>query len=523
MLDGDQFALKSTRRYHAMIPFMHIGMAFALFTIIYFLTRRPLKLNDIIASLFLFFLALPMAIKVFSRETAGLTTPEMMLSIGSYPYLYGPFLYLYTKFEISEKPVFRKKYLLHFLPFIIAMLVALFVPGLNRQAQAVNLKNSAANKEEHDRKASQVQPKKDIRPTMSRQKAGGGDMMPPPGDDGGRMPPPDHDRGAMDHAEGHMMPPPGHDNGRMPPRPGGPPEGKFPPRDLGPGGPHPNGPVPPEMAYDSMAAVQIPGAVTVLYFIGYSVMVMVMLRKHRKNISEYFSYDSYKVNLTWLRWITICFVAAYSFVFLSMQLKPELFTHPYLDPRMTPDIALAFFIFAFSFFSIKQPVIFISPGAEEGGGPGQVKKPKDPGEMTAHDGGNGDEDKSDQKERRYEKSGLKESDARKYLDALERYMNEEKPYLDCELTIVTVSEKLGIPRHYLTQVINEQLNKNFFVYINEYRVNEAKLKMSDVTYRDHTILRIAYDSGFNSKSGFNIIFKKHTGFTPTEYRNNCAV
>ncbi len=102
-------------------------------------------------------------------------------------------------------------------------------------------------------------------------------------------------------------------------------------------------------------------------------------------------------------------------------------------------------------------------------------------------------------------------------------MNEEKPYLDSELTIVTVSEKLGIPRHYLTQVINEHLNKNFFVYINEYRVNEAKQKMSDETYRDHTILRIAYDSGFNSKSGFNIIFKKHTGFTPTEFRNNCGL
>jgi AraC-like DNA-binding protein len=496
-----------------MIPFMHIGIAFAFFTIIYFLTRRPLKLNEIIASLFLFFLALPMLIKVVNREAVSISMPEMLLSIGSYPFLYGPFLYLYTKFEISEKPVFKKLYLLHFLPFIISIVIVFFFPGLNRQAQAVNLKKDFSRDKQQSGRVNNPQPAHD-----------GRDRMPPPErDTRPRMPQPDHEGGTIEHHPG-----PGDRAMMPPPRPGGP-DQRRPPKGPKPGDPHSRPPEPPGPEQNSLVAIHVPGAVTVTYFITYTILILLMLRKHKKNISEYFSYYSFKVNLTWLRWLTICFVIAYVFVFLSLQIKPELFMHPYLDPRMTPDIALAFFVLVFSFFAVKQPEIFTAPDPEGGNGNGAGQNGAlDQKEIIADAAGsedgsrNGDRNISVQKERRYEKSGLKESDARNYLQALERYMRDEKPYLDSELTIVTVSERLGIPRHYLTQVINEYLNKNFFVYINEFRVSEAKLRMSDENFRDHTILRIAYDSGFNSKSGFNIIFKKHTGYTPTEYRNSCG-
>jgi AraC-like DNA-binding protein len=480
-----------------MIPFMHIGIAFALFTVIYFQTRRPLKLNDVIASLFLFFLALSMVIRVVNREGAGISTPEMLLSIGSCPFLYGPFLYLYTKFEISERPVFKKGYLLHFLPFIISLVLVFFFPGLYQQARALNLKNNAGH---------------GIRQgTMDRgprSESGGREAKPPP------MP-----------GEKGMMPPPKPDGREMMlPRPGEP-GGWGPPPEPGPGDLRHRPPVPPGPDMNSLAVSQVPGAVTVTYFVTYTVLILLMLRRHRKNISDYFSYDSFKVNLEWLRWLTICYFLAYVFVLLSLRIKPELFAHRFLDPRMTPDIALSFFIFAFSFFAVKQPVIFARPGPEEkkGAVPAGGGEKVNAVMIPVSDGGvTGDGSRSDQKERRYEKSGLKEADAMNYLQALDRYMKEEKPYLDSGLTILTVSERLGIPRHYLTQAINAYLNKNFFVYINEFRVSEAKQRMSDEHYRDHTILRIAYDSGFNSKSGFNNIFKKHTGFTPTEYRNSCG-
>ena len=103
---------------------------------------------------------------------------------------------------------------------------------------------------------------------------------------------------------------------------------------------------------------------------------------------------------------------------------------------------------------------------------------------------------------------------------LTEYMRTEKPYLDCDLNIEVVSKKLGISRHYLTQVINQSLHKKFFTYINEYRIEEAKKMLADQNFRNYSIIRIAYDSGFNTKAGFNLTFKKLTGLTPSKYRNN---
>ena len=174
-------------------------------------------------------------------------------------------------------------------------------------------------------------------------------------------------------------------------------------------------------------------------------------------------------------------------------LAPALLRHPLLDPRMTPDVALTFFIIIFGFFSLRQPVIFREPERQHGGG-------------------------EDQSEKKYEKSGLKSSDADRYLLQLKDFMETEKPYLDPDLTIIDLSERLKIPRHHLTQVINERMDKNFYLFVNEYRIREAREIMTDPEFSGHTILRIAYESGFNSKSVFNSIFKKITSHTPTEYR-----
>ncbi len=77
----------------------------------------------------------------------------------------------------------------------------------------------------------------------------------------------------------------------------------------------------------------------------------------------------------------------------------------------------------------------------------------------------------------------------------------------------------GIPRHYITQILNEKHKKNFFTFINEYRVKEVIERLIDPRYRHYTILAIAFDSGFNSKTTFNSIFKTQTGLTPSEFRD----
>ena len=121
--------------------------------------------------------------------------------------------------------------------------------------------------------------------------------------------------------------------------------------------------------------------------------------------------------------------------------------------------------------------------------------------------------------KKYERSGLTREEADRDAQRLDTYMLDEKPYLDPDLRIEDVAKALNIKRHYLTQIISEKYNKNFFGYVNEFRISDAQRMMSDKENDGMTILRIAYDTGFNSKSSFNRIFKNVTGLSPSEYKD----
>ncbi|MFH6969712.1 helix-turn-helix domain-containing protein [Flavobacterium sp. FlaQc-28] len=101
---------------------------------------------------------------------------------------------------------------------------------------------------------------------------------------------------------------------------------------------------------------------------------------------------------------------------------------------------------------------------------------------------------------------------------LQQYMNEEKPFLNPSLTIQDVSNDTQIPVRDLSLLINHKLEQHFYDFINAYRIENAKNILKDVAKSKVTILEILYEVGFNSKSSFNTAFKKHTGFTPTDFR-----
>ena len=105
-----------------------------------------------------------------------------------------------------------------------------------------------------------------------------------------------------------------------------------------------------------------------------------------------------------------------------------------------------------------------------------------------------------------------------YYQHLMQLMQEEKLYTDVELTLQNLSERLGISSSYLSRIINEKESKNFFEFVNAFRVQDVKDKLVDKEYGHYSILGIALESGFKSKSTFNTVFKKLTGQTPSSYQ-----
>jgi ligand-binding sensor domain-containing protein/AraC-like DNA-binding protein len=97
-------------------------------------------------------------------------------------------------------------------------------------------------------------------------------------------------------------------------------------------------------------------------------------------------------------------------------------------------------------------------------------------------------------------------------------MDEERLFLDPDLTLNKLSLRLRIHYNHLSRIINERFGLSYNDFINKYRIEEARKKLTSPEEKESTILDIAYSTGFYSKSVFNAAFKKFTGMTPTEYR-----
>jgi len=104
------------------------------------------------------------------------------------------------------------------------------------------------------------------------------------------------------------------------------------------------------------------------------------------------------------------------------------------------------------------------------------------------------------------------------LKNLLQIMETDKPYLNSDLTLRELAGKLSMSTHNLSEILNTRLNQNFYDFINRYRVEEVKRKLAEKESENFSLIAIAFDSGFNSKSTFNTIFKKYTGTTPSQYR-----
>ncbi len=123
--------------------------------------------------------------------------------------------------------------------------------------------------------------------------------------------------------------------------------------------------------------------------------------------------------------------------------------------------------------------------------------------------------------RKYAKSGLTDSRMRKFMRTLDQVMRREEAYLDPELTLPLLAERVGCSVNHLSQVINAGFGMSFFDYVNKYRVKRAKRILGNLE-QHAAVLKVAYSVGFNSNSAFYTAFKKRVGMTPAQYRHGHA-
>jgi len=235
----------------------------------------------------------------------------------------------------------------------------------------------------------------------------------------------------------------------------------------------------------SLAAFLISG-------IGYTIFSYRLLNQYQELTDQNFAYRK-SIDLNWLKYfiwgIGIVFIMA-----ISVSIAVEWIG---FDFGFNADLIfysmLILFIFFLGFSGIRHKNIFSVDASEKS----RIVEPKNTGE--------------------YKRSGLKEDDALEYHQKLTELMKTQKPYLEPKLTLGELADSLDISANHLSQIINQYEEKNFYDYINGYRVEEFKEKALKPENRNYNILSIAYDSGFNSKSSFNQVFKKSVGKTPSQY------
>jgi AraC-like DNA-binding protein len=238
----------------------------------------------------------------------------------------------------------------------------------------------------------------------------------------------------------------------------------------------------------------------ILSGICYVAASQLLLYRHRNNIRKEFSAIE-KINLAWLQYLIlgICFIWV---VVIAVDLVPgDYFKLKNIDSDIFVFTAVVIFVCFLGFFGLKQTHIF-TPGIIQLNHFQEEKLSTYP------------EKKEYEK---YAKSGLKDTDAEQLHKQLNEYMRVEKPYLNSEISLSKLGESFGVHSNYLSQVINDRESKNFYDYINGYRIDEFKRIVTDPKKQKLTIMALALECGFNSKSAFNNCFKKLTHQTPSEY------
>ena len=241
------------------------------------------------------------------------------------------------------------------------------------------------------------------------------------------------------------------------------------------------------------------GNLFALQFGTYCFLVLGQIRQHNRSLKQHFSSLEH-MNLRWLQTLTlICLLFLVLFLIFN---RSQVMLAGYFDvDALAPSAPFIFLVFLVYF--IGTAAIFQSSLIRGEEVVDNIENPK----IAVDD-----------KSTKYRRSGLSSEDAEKYKTLIMRKMQDEKFYLECDLTLPDFAKHTGLTPHQISQVINEQMEQSFFNFVSNYRIELAKQLMIDPKTRNMPIVDLAVEVGFKSKSSFYNAFKKATGMTPTQFK-----
>jgi AraC-like DNA-binding protein len=231
------------------------------------------------------------------------------------------------------------------------------------------------------------------------------------------------------------------------------------------------------------------------------------LISYQRSIRHLFSETS-RIDLHWAKFLVNGFLVLVGAFFVTFPLILSYPNHIYLLLLINMAIGVPY-IYMATYLGIKQYTIWqVQPGINKEAAEATIQQVVEIEENTT----NGKKPKPAKSVQNDDRIGM-------LVKKIIGLMEEEKLYQEAELTLQQVANKLQVPSYQVSQALNDGMGKTFYDVINNYRVEDAKRLLLDEKSRNYTILSIGYEAGFNSKTTFNTVFKKFTGFTPTEFRD----
>lgn len=225
----------------------------------------------------------------------------------------------------------------------------------------------------------------------------------------------------------------------------------------------------------------------------YPILAYQWIGKYEKLVDDNFSYDN-GISLSWLKYCIYGTGVLFVIVTVIAILKEVLALQLPFNSDLIVYTIVVFFVCCIGYFGIRHHSIFSNKQKEKV----VLVQAKSQSE--------------------YKKSGLKEEIAESVHRQLQQLMLQKKPYINPKLSLSELASLVDVSPNHLSQIINQHENVNFHDFINKYRVEEFIQRAS--SNKNFSLFAHALDSGFNSKSSFNNVFKKHKGLPPSKYLTN---